>query len=211
MKTITSLFFKNINKTCDSVLLCDFIECTTHKKFNRIKRLKWIPIPKFILAQAWSILFEEYCTLSRNSGYESFYEGMQKVYRLDAKLLAITCAVKALSQQYDKKCVDILNSFGYTYKFDWNNKKEYFQNLNKVIGKCKVIAVERDREKARFEALTKDSKKQDPGVDYFNTSLITLSKYMGYHLNPKEITVAEFCGMTAGYEKEIEHLTKQKS
>jgi len=208
---IISLLLKNTNKTCDKVLLSDFIECTTYRSYSKLKRLKWLYTPKFVLQQTWTILFEEYCTLSRNSGYEAFYEGMQKVYKLDAKLLAITCAVNALSKAYDQKCVDILRSFGYAYRFNWKDKKEYTQNLNKVISKCKSIAIERDREKVRFEALAKEGKKQDPGVDYFQISLITLSKYMGYRLNPKEITVAEFCGMTAGYEKEIEQLTKQKS
>jgi len=210
LNKINSILLKLVNTSCDKVLLCHFIECTKDKNYNILKRMRFMPIPNYILKRSWSILFEEYCSISKNPGYEQFYESMQNVYRLDAKILAISACVKALSIAYDEICVDVLKSFGYAYKFDFSNKKEYINDLNRVIGKSKTIIAERDKEKQRVESLGKTNKSEESAIEYFESSLIMLSKYMGYHVDNKKIVVSEFCRMVVSYEKEIEHLTNKK-
>ena len=206
---LKDFFLLNVITKCDHLLLSDFIQCLESKEYSVLKKHKFF-VPKIYLEYAWSMVFEEYCIISNNTGYEEFYSIMKKLYQLDSKILAIQNAVRTLVHEYDKKCVDLLCKYGYNFNFYFENKKEYYDDLNNVLLKNKSAIIERERAKAKYETLSIGQKTIESVSRYFRSVLIPLSKYMGYRLDPRKITVSEFAAIASQYEKEITSLMNKR-
>lgn len=198
-----NIFLLNCYTKCDKFPLSSFIECM-NGKYLFIKRTS-LPVPKKVILKAWSSIFEEYCRISKNSGYDSFYEGMKSVYCIDSKLTAVSSALEALKEGYKEESIMIIRSYGYNYKFSKDNKDEFFMDLCRVVDKCKMLLIEEERAQKRFADLCAQEKQKGMS-DHFQTALVRLSKFMGYRIDPKKITVSEFCNISQEYKKELERI-----
>jgi hypothetical protein len=185
-------------------MLDAFIECMEVKNYSRIKRIWFIPVPKNSMIKAWGMIFEEYCILSKNTGYASFFESMKKLYKLNIKITAIENCICVLTKEYSKKCAQILWDFGYRYDFNPNNREIYIMNVNKVFQKSKTLKIEREREQVNFERIKKENNSEVENGTYFEDVIAAISQHQGYRIDPKRTTVKEFCALYSRYEKTIQ-------
>jgi len=194
----------NLHTTCSSLMLDAFIQCMEEKHYQRLKKVRLIPISKRNITKAWGMIFEEYCILSKNTGYESFYDSMRRLFKIKIKLIAIENCINVLLKEFNKECVQILWDFGYRYDFNPKNREKYILNINKVYQKSKTLRIEKEKEQTVFDNLQKENEKEQNSGTYFEDILAALSQHQGYRINPKKTSVKEFCSLLARYEKAIQ-------
>lgn len=155
---------------------------------------------------AWEQLFTEYCELSGSPQYQRLVNLSREIGGLQSKLLSIRLCVRVLGYRYSARAVSTLKRFGYNYKFNPLDAEGYVRDLKAVMIKSRSVEIALDQSLAEYEKLLKESDGKSLTEDDFQRVLIELSKFMGFRINAKEITVSEYVAMIKRREREVEHL-----
>ena len=76
--------------------------------------------------------------------------------------------------------------------------------------KSKSVEIALDQSLAEYDKLLKESDGKNLTEDYFQKALVELSKFMGFRVNAREVTVSEYVAMIKRREREIEYLLSKK-
>lgn len=183
-----------------------FIDVLINHNLNRLIRTGKAKLRD--LAEAWEILFTEYCELSGSPQYIKIFNLSRQIGQQQSKILAIDLCIQVLSIRYSAACVTTLRKQGYNYKFDINNMANYNNDLNTVKIKSKTVRLTLEQALLAYQKLISENTGKQLTAQYFETQLVELSKFMGFRLNPKEITVSEYIAVLKRMEKEIEMYKK---
>jgi len=199
----------NLFRRCSETPLDIFIDCFVNKNLMRL--VKFGKASAKQINEAWEDLFTDYCELLRLPQYTRMVSLTKEIGSLQSKMLCINLCIRVLSLRYSYKCVQVLKRFGYNYKFSITDPEGYRKDLETVIKKSKSSELALDRALNEYKALFQKSSNEAPSQDVFQNNLIELSKFMGFRINPKEITVAEYVAIIKRREKEIELKRKEVS
>jgi hypothetical protein len=133
----------------------------------------------------------------------------KEIGSLQSKMLAINLCIRVLTYRYSYKCVQTLKRFGYNYTFSIADPVQYWKDLEAVIKKSKSSELALDRALNEYKLLFSKSEDNAPTYDVFQNNLVELSKYMGFRINAKEVTVSEYVAIVKRREREIE-MSKRK-
>jgi hypothetical protein len=159
--------------------------------------------------EAWEILFTEYCELSGSPQYLKLLNLTREIGALQTKLLTIQLCIRVIGFRNSQKCVATLRRFGYNYKFNPQDPEGYVKDLKAVITKSKSAELALDQALSSYEKMFAESNGNHLTEDHFVTVLVELSKFMGFRINPREITVSEYIAIIKRREREIELLGKK--
>lgn len=158
------------------------------------------------LAEAWDFILGQYTELVGTQEYQLY-----KVLYCEVAVLKITLdqlrilAAKVNDQDekvgilriiYDEYFAKELNKLVNTNcKFNWNNQKEYHEELDKCVRRGKALKIQYDLKNLQFKAIEKKNSgtaavKMDR--QYFTSILITLSNFAKFRID-SSITMDEYC------------------
>lgn len=197
----------NLYHRCSETPLDVFIDCFVNKNLMRL--VKFGKANAKQVNEAWEELFTDYCEILGSPQYSRMVALIKDIGGLQSKMLAINLALRVLSVRYSYKCVQVLRKFGYNYKFSISDPDAYFKDLETVQKKSKSSELALDRALLEYKALFEKSEGEAPTYEVFQKNLVELSKYMGFRINPKEVTVSEYVAIIKRREREIE-LNKRK-
>ena len=166
--------------SCDNITLDVFIRCLV---YNDLKVLGDCPDEE--LREIWERLYEEYAELSGNKAYSNTVSLIQRISVLEAKLQLAVIGINDM---------DMLNRLGY---------KGEINSLTGKIQKDALILQQKQKELEQVSSEKRQLKEAD-----FTAWIVQVSKYMGYRIDRKKITVSEFIEMNKQMEKEMESLRK---
>lgn len=190
---------KNIISSCYEITMDKFIDCLVD---GRIEVLgKGIEID---LQEAWANILSEFSTLRNNKTGDDCLELQKEISVLHKKIELINLCVSVLWEIYNRDLANELKMMGYNIKLDWSDKAGYYKDLNLVISKSKTFAVLAERKQKELNALIEKTKGNSYTRKDFISINTNLSKYMQFHINNKEVSVAEWCDMVNKYEAYIE-------
>lgn len=198
----------NLYIKCSQTPLDVFIDCLVNKNLNRL--IKFGKANTRQLNEAWESLFSDYCEILGSPQYTRMVSLTKEIGMLQSKMLCITLCLKVLTVRYSYKCVQQLHKFGYNYKFSLTDPQGYWKDIETVQKKSKSSELALDRALNEYKALFTKSEGGAPTLAVFENNLIELSKYMGFRLNQKEITVSEYVAIIKRREREIESLKREK-
>lgn len=169
-----------------------------------MRLVKYGNAPVKQINEAWEDLFTDYCELLNLPQYSRMVNLTKEIGSLQSKMLCINLCIRVLSVRYSYKCVQILRRFGYNYKFSISDPQGYWKDLETVIKKSKSSELALDRALNEYKTLFSSTEEKAPTYEVFQNNLIELSKFMGYRVNPKEVTVSEYVSIIKRRDKEIE-------
>lgn len=185
-----------------------FIDCLVDNNFERlIKRGK---ANDYILLSNWENIFIEYCELSGTTHFKKMLSLMREIGSLKSRLMAIDTCIYVLANKYSFYCVTTLRKLGYDYKFDRNNFADYVKDIELVNNKKKTIELTIAQKETEYSNLLQESK--DANIDrvFFDKQLIILSKWIGFSLRKREITVSEYVSILKNYTEEINNTIRNE-
>jgi hypothetical protein len=130
---------------------------------------------------AFMMLYDEYGTLSGSKHYRAEIDRLKKMASKYNLVMRLKMAVYVNDEKLMRK---ITGS----------------SNAKTVEGALKMIVSE-------YEQLTGTVEKET-GSGGFESTLVEISKYMGFRIDVKSVTVAEFASMLKNYNREIEYQKK---
>ena len=180
---------------CSQLPLDIFIECLVDSNYTRLA-IKGTPSAKE-LAAAWDAIHIEYLEL--NQGNETIYSIRlqseisllsDEIQRVEEIIFLLSPAMLPLCGGREQELVDMLRYYGYKQTIDFNS--DYTRTLNAIKNRLNPKKLRLD---ARINELTDYMKTQasgKPDRKVFETNLTRMSRFQGYPIRAKDITVSEY-------------------
>jgi hypothetical protein len=179
-----------IARRCSEVTLDEFIDCLVNGNLRRLVR-DGNPSDEELRA-AWIELYGEYSELSGNQSHRYMFSLMKSILVLKLRLLCVQGVLKS------SKDMSVLKELGYT------------GDTQRIIAKAKRELVELQGKEKELEKMKKDNSGDSASEGDFTAWIVAVSKYMGYRIDRKTTTVAEFLSANKIMEREIETINKKR-
>lgn len=195
----------NLYQACNECPLDVFIDCLVDAKLERL--VKTGKASQKELAEAWEKIWFEYCDITGNPEYRNMLTLIRDVAYLENKMLTIRLCLQKIIHAPDEKCIAILAKYGYRRKFDHSDTVKFYQDIQMVMNQSKTIEIEILQKRKEIEK-QKEAKHGKITAGYFDQMLVTMSKFMGYRLDKKILTVSEYALIGKMMEVEIKNSNK---
>lgn len=188
---------------CDELLLDRFIKCL-NGDLSALKKVRFVP--KSWMKEAWTSINEEYARDIDNNKYVELTKSLKDIFRDSLRLMIADSCVQVLLNKHSENAAGVLRNLGYKYKFDPSNKDSYIRDLTRVMKNLKMLSLELETNKKSYNARTtvKATTKE-----HVTETLVSLSRFMQFRIDPGKTTVKEYVNMMNQYKKEIEINLKQ--
>lgn len=191
---------ENLYLRCSDLPLDIFIECIVEDKFNRLVR-HGTP-SQMQISNAWGIIITEYSELSDSQSYRQILSLSREVGILKAKKTSIEICLDLLMLRYSQRCVDILRELGYRISYE-----TYKKDILSIRTKSNTIDIQLKQKQIEYDDMFKNLKKTER--KQFDDTLSVLSKFMGYRVDPRQITVSEYVAMLKFYNNSSRKAPKE--
>lgn len=198
---------KNVYTRCHQISLATFIQCLIHSNYTGLVA-RGNP-PERQRAQAWDLLYMEYCDLSNATSQKRILAIGREVGMLESKLLTVRTAVLVLSIRYSQRMADLLHRNGYRYDLDPKSGQKYIDELSSIVKKSKVISIAIKQKRFEYDEMMAKFKNEKVTEQYFEELLVELSRFMAFRLNANELTVTEFVAIQNRFDRECKRMERE--
>lgn len=195
---------KNIVSSCYELTMDKFIDCLVDNKLYVLGKGT-----EEELNSAWEDVMHEFSGLRANNSTTEILELQKEIFVLRNKIKIITLCIDVLWETYNRDLANELKTMGFNVKLDWSDKVQYYKELNLIFRKSKTYEVLARRKEKELHVLSNKNKSDKYSRKDFISINTSLSKYMSFHVNNSQITVAEWCDMVNKYEDYLESQQKQ--
>lgn len=194
-KFINHLIPSSHYSTCSDLSLYLFVKVLTTSE------TKWLiksgkPTDKQ-LKEAWDKIFAEYSLLSENKQQNYLLNLLREYYTIPNRLAIIQTIVDNLAIKYDEDLINLLRQLGFRHSYTPDTMSK---DLQLTVTQSKGLILKHRALYDDLERLQSTSTKAESN-DY-DIILSELSKYQGYRLDPKQITVSEFCAIVKNFKRD---------
>jgi len=194
---------------CNETPLDVFIDVLVNRNMARLVK-EGRPLKKDIEI-AWQKLWFEYCDISGSHEYRQLFSLIKEAGYLEGKLMSIRLALQCVATSQDNGCINILHNYGYRYAFDKSKPADFAADIERVLAKSKTIELLIKATRLQIEKINQKAQSEGVKEEWFEDTLMVLSKYMGYRINRKVITVSEFVRTKKMFEMEAERMNRQSA
>lgn len=181
--------------SCSDLPLSVFIQVLTTSE------TKWLiksgKPSKIQLKEAWEKIFDEYSNLSENKQQNYLLNLLREYYSIPNKLHIIQTIVDNLAVRYDAELIRLLREMGFRHSY---SPETFERDLKLTVTQAKGLVLKYRSLYDDLEKLQSQDSKAEPS-DY-DLILSELSKYQCYRLDPKQITVSEFCAIVNRFKRD---------
>lgn len=180
---------------CDQLPLNRFIDCLID---NDLKSLVISGVPsEQQLISAWENIYIEYISLNQSA--ESLYSiGIQKevtlisdeISRVEEILYLLSPQMLPFCNGRENELVQILREYGYKQSFDFTT--DYSRTINAIRSRLNPKKLRLDSRLNEMAEYVKSKSTGKPSRSVFDTNLIRMSRFQGYAIRAKDITVSEY-------------------
>lgn len=186
-------------QSCNEIPLYNFIKVLAKKDFSY---LVVSGSPKH-LDKVWEKILNEYIELTGSEKQTQMLSLMKEVAFLGNKIFLIKSVEYSLRIQYSEELVLQLKKLGFNINLNVKNYDQYNKQLDILLTRLKsTINIYETKSNELKELQKVDESDKDLESQYLGW-LTDLSKFQGYRLDPKEITVIEFISIMESYKNSI--------
>jgi len=197
----------NIYRSINALPLHKFIDCIINQNLAAII-ITGLPTQEE-LSEAWALILQQYS--------DAIGDNEHRLYANRTKQLAIETInynlviglVDVLRKEYNKElCIELNKLLSTSFKFDYTNKENYEKDLSRCFNRAKGFKISIDLLQFQVNELEKKFQNKGgskPTVEYYQSTLITLSDHAKYPINDS-ITVFEFCERIKRFNNYCEQL-----
>ena len=160
-------------------------------------------VTRAMIKRVWASIREEYAKLSGNDDYINGLELAREIASAVIRLNIIHGCLHVLRAVHSEKMIGVLSKLGYKY-----NNESLPKFVENVARRAKMIEAEIDSKRKQLDALSRSSA---TGNSDFTSALVTLSRFVGYRVDPRRTLVTEFLSIKRQFEKESEDTSKKIS
>lgn len=158
-----------------------------------------------VLLLAKSALTIEFSELSGNSEAAIVTNLLKQMYVYLSQIQGLKICLNLIQGDRFDDVVEYLNSHNIKV-LKPTNEDEKTKLVKQIEGQIKGKSIQFDQIKKRYDKINVNASSGKPRAEYYTELLITLSKYVGYHLKKEKLTLSEFALYLKDFTKHIETL-----
>ncbi|MDR1199594.1 MAG: hypothetical protein LBK94_11410 [Prevotellaceae bacterium] len=162
----------NISCKCSEVTLDEFIDCMINGNLKRLLRSG--EADEIMLNEAWECLYSEYSELSGNRQHKYYFALYKSVYAMKLKM-----HIAQLILTDPEINLDDLHALG--YKGD----------VKSIVARLKFETIDLQTKEKELQKIT-DKETGTVTESDFDEWIVSVGKYLGYHIKRKEMLLSEF-------------------
>lgn len=193
--------------SCSQLPLDIFIDCIINGNLNRLV-IKG-QADGTVLAVAWGNIYYEYITLNQSPESEYIHKLQTDVSLLTDEITNVETCLIYLSPDYlhltsgrHQQLIDLLKYYGYKQTIDIDT--DYSKVLIGIQNQLAPKKMRRDTKEKELNEYIKAKSKDTITRSYFDGLLIKLSRFQGYHVRAKDVTVTEYVALLKDFIKSFE-------
>lgn len=191
-------------KNCDELPLYNFIQILVTGDLNYLL----IQGSRKNLKSIWGAIYSEYCTISSNDGQMEVLNILKQLTYTGNKIYMISTILESLNSGYNEELASKLQFLGINVLIDTKDSETYQNSLKRIASLLKNMIFSYDKLKEDFQKI---SSKNDVKKSDYDNLLTELSKYQGYRLDSKVVSVSEFVSILNSYLKYVKSLNKNSN
>lgn len=180
--------------SCEELPLYNFIRMVVESDYRFILKKPFKEQKDINLSEKWEIVFEEYTVLTGNVSNKALFSLLKDIYGLEIKLRLTYSCIDYLTQWFNQDLCDVLKSMGYDGEFTIETMEK---DLRNTFAEAKRLTLQLRDNETDYNATGKNDK--EPTAKDFQSLLVHLSKFVGFKLDSKNLTVAEFVSFLDEY------------
>jgi hypothetical protein len=153
------------------------------------------------LQDAWDSIFSEFQILSDNKQSNYLLGLLREYYSIPNKITIIEAIIGSLQSRYEPELIRLLRDMGFRHKYD-PESDSYARDLQLTITQSKSLVIRWNDLTSDIKRLEEGNKKNQTEASNYDVILSELSRFQGYRLDAKVISVAEFCAVVKMFRKE---------
>ena len=208
------------HKSIDNLPLNKFIDCLVDNNLSALT-ISGFPTEQQ-LTEAWAVIINQYTDIIGSHEYKMYVSMFKEVALLKLTLQQINIIIAKEDKEkgikpgilrlgYDEFFAGEINRLlGTSCRFNWNDQKSYYAELDKCVNRSKAIKIQLDLKLLKFEAIEKkNTQSAVTKIDrqYFVSILITLSDHAKYPILDN-IKMSEYCERIKRFNIYCEQLKK---
>lgn len=185
-----------LTKDISTLTLEKFIACLTEGDYKQlIARKGLIPVKPEELKAKWLDIYQEFNETGQSAEGAAYLSLMRQRYSLKYRLELIETVIVSLTYGFNAELADSLRFLGIKVKI---RKESLMEDLKRATTAAKSIVGQIVKlDKAIEPYVSGDGMSRSD----FDEMLSVLSKFQGYRLDPKEITVLEYVNILKIFKK----------
>jgi len=174
-------------ENCDTLPLEIFINCLVDGNYSGMGG-----VDEFENAVLWSQCYEEYCMLINRTNASYSMLLIMEIEQLNYRYISIDRAIEFLYMMRDNDIVAMLHKEGFRFPFNDKDRPSYFNDLVKARKRLQKILFDKRDKENMLKKITGEKDGAKITRQRFNDDIAVISKSMGFKINRKETTAAEY-------------------
>jgi hypothetical protein len=152
-------------------------------------------------------IYDEYLDLTSKNGGNEFLFLLNEYEALFYKHTVVEKSVEILKWYHNDELVKILRKHGYNFPFNHEDTERYLKDLDRVMTRSKKLLLDMKVRKEQLDAIQQANAGAKIDRNYFDTILVTLSKFSQYHIDEEKTTVGRYVNLLNLYITNCRQLT----
>lgn len=182
--------------SCSQLPLDKFITALVDRNLSAIV-ISGEPSPEQ-LSSAWNNIYYEYLELNASNETSYLFSLENDITLLSDEILNVETCLLYLSPEWRVYClgreqelISLLRYYGYKQSIDLTSPN-YYKVLQVISNKLSAKKLRLNTKQKEFDDFTSAMERKAITRAHFDTQLMRLSRFQGYALRAKDITVAEY-------------------
>lgn len=196
-------------KSCEDMPMYNYIRCVVYNDRAHLLHVydkREAIVHANELEAAWESIEGEYMQLIEES-IDAY--ALSLYYELESLIIlnqVVKHCTEIMSVYRVKDLATVLRKAGFDFQFDASDDAAYEKDLMRVFKRQKKIIFDIEDAEKKLKKARKDVKITVP---FFDNILTNLSKFMGSHVDERQITVSRYATILNAYTQYVENLKIQ--
>lgn len=184
-------------ESCDTLILYNFVKSVVTKDLRSWLVISGYPTDEQLM-EAWAKINESYQDLTEDTDGDYLLGLFTNISQLEGRLTIVYNILAYLEINRSDALIELLQEeFGFYYEF---SEESIVSDIKAIISELKLDQINLDLQNKELKEF--QSKGKAPNEFDYDSILSTLSKYQGYHIRSKDITVTEFIAILNRFKHE---------
>lgn len=151
------------------------------------------------LAEAWNNIFTEYCDIYTSTNQTYVLQIQREIRYIESKLDIIQICIDRLKISYYEPAIAELREYGFDYPY---TPDTMFEDLQNTVAEAQYLVVQKGVKEGEYAKYLAENAKEEVKETDYDDILSELSKFQGYHLRSKDLSVREYVSIFNRYKKQ---------
>ena len=184
---------------CNILTMDLFIECLVNKNYKVL--IKEGKTSSARLRKTWILIWSEFLELQNSDSYIMILDALKDYHKWRSIISACEVELYVLKIGYTKDAAEVLRRAGIDANYETEDKEEYIKILQVTGERIKALQMKVMTAEQNYRNLTEETMQKELTEMDFEDIFVQISKFMGYNVRTKDLTVSEYIAILRTMKK----------